>query len=234
MKRPTTIGFDADDTLWHNERVFRLTESRFSELLSGFAEPDHIASSLLEVEKKNLGLYGYGAKGFTLSLVETAIELTDGKVDARAIGQILAWGRDIMCHPVEPLPNVRETLIALQDQFDLVLITKGDLFDQERKLAESGLADFFNAVEIVSEKTVDTYRRTFARHGQGADNAIMVGNSLRSDVLPALDAGSWGVYVPYETTWALEMAQEPEDHARYRRLGHVGELDKLVAELLQE
>ena len=234
MTQPTTIGFDADDTLWHNERVFRLTETRFSELLSEFAEPERIANSLLEVEKKNLGLYGYGAKGFTLSLVETAISLTDGKIDARAIGQILAWGRDIMCHPVEPLPHVRETLTALQDQFELILITKGDLFDQERKLAESGLADFFNGVEIVSEKTVDTYRQVFSRHGLGADRAIMVGNSLRSDILPALDAGSWGVYVPYETTWALEVAEEPEGCDRYRRLGHVGELDTLVARFLEE
>ncbi len=215
MSGLTTIGFDADDTLWHNERVFRLTQDRFTDLLSGFADPETISSRLIETERKNLAIFGYGVKGFTLSLVETAIQLTNARVDAQTISQILSWGREMLTHPVDAFPEARETLIALEGRFRLVLITKGDLFDQERKLAESGLGDYFNGVEIVSEKTVETYVSVFDRHGHGADRGMMVGNSLKSDVLPMLDAGGWGVHVPHEFTWALEHAEPPTDHARF-------------------
>ena len=224
MKDITTIGFDADDTLWHNERHFQLTEQRFAELLSDFTSEEHLRQRLLEAEKRNVHHYGYGAKGFTLSLVETAIEVTDGKVSAEVISQILSAGRDLLAYPVETLPGVDQTLAALKSDFRLVVITKGDLFDQERKLAASGLDHYFDAVEIVSDKTPQTYDRIFGRHGDGAGRAMMVGNSLKSDILPALQAGAWGVHIPYEVTWAMELAEEPETRDRYRKAKTVAEI----------
>lgn len=230
-KALSTIGFDADDTLWQNEQFFRLTETRFAELLADHAEPDHLLDRLLEAEKRNLGHYGFGIKGFTLSMVETAVEVTEGRVPASVIGEILATGREMLRHPVETLPHVRETLEDLAGSFRLVLITKGDLFDQERKLAQSGLGDLFDAVEIVSDKSAVTYERVFSRHGDGAERAMMVGNSLKSDVAPAIEAGSWGVYVPHELTWVLERIAAPEAHPRYRQIEHLGQLRELIARL---
>jgi len=227
----TTIGFDADDTLWQNEQFFRMTEERFVALLGAHGEAAEISGRLLEAEKRNLGFYGFGIKGFVLSMVETAIEITKGQVPAAVIGEILAAGREMAAHPVETLPHVRETLEALSGDYRLVLITKGDLFDQERKLAQSGLGDFFHAVEIVSDKKAATYERIFARHGDGAGQAMMVGNSLKSDILPALEAGSWAVHVPHELTWVLEHAEEPVGHGRYRAIPHLGPLRGLVTQL---
>ena len=227
----TTIGFDADDTLWHNMKFYDLTEARFTELLADHAEPAHLADRLLEAERKNLKLYGFGIKGFTLSMIETAIEVTEGRVPAEVIGDILEAGRDMLSHPVETLPHARESLEALAGSHRLVLITKGDLFDQERKVAASGLGDYFAGIEIVSDKTVDTYARIFARYGEGPDRALMVGNSLKSDVVPALDAGAWGVFVPHEINWALEHHDEPEGVERYRRIADLGGLAALVEEI---
>jgi putative hydrolase of the HAD superfamily len=227
----TTIGFDADDTLWQNEQFFRISEARLAGLLSDFAEAPHLNARLLEAEKKNLAHYGFGIKGFTLSMIETAIEVTDGRVPASVIGDILEVGREMLRHPIETLPHVHETLERLANDYRLVMITKGDLFDQERKLAQSGLGDFFDAVEIVSEKSRATYERVFARHGDGPEASMMIGNSLKSDIVPAIEAGSWGVYVPHDLTWALEHVEAPEDHPRYRRIGNLGELDRILTEL---
>jgi putative hydrolase of the HAD superfamily len=227
----STIGFDADDTLWQNETFYRLTEERFTALLAEHGEPEVISGRLLEAERRNLKHYGYGIKGFTLSMIETAIEVTDGKVPAAVIGEILAAGREMLNHPIETLPHVRETLERLAASYRLVLITKGDLFDQERKLAQSGLGDLFDAVEIVSDKSASTYERIFSRHGDGPARGMMVGNSLKSDVVPAIRAGSWGVYVPHSLTWALEHDEEPADEPRFRRLDHMGELIDLVSRI---
>ncbi|AEQ51985.1 HAD family hydrolase [Pelagibacterium halotolerans] len=231
MSTLTTIGFDADDTLWENEHFFRLTEAHFSELLADYAEPEILASRLLEAEKRNLAHYGFGIKGFTLSMIETAIEITDGKVPGDTIGRIVAAGREMLSHPVNTLPHVHETLEALTASHTLVLITKGDLFDQERKLAQSGLGDFFNAVEIVSDKSPSTYATAFARHGDGPDRAMMVGNSLRSDVLPAIEAGGWGTYVPHELTWDYERAEEPGNVPRFTKIETLAELRPLIERL---
>ena len=190
-----------------------------------------MSGRLLDAEKRNLRLYGFGIKGFTLSMIETAIEVTAGRVPASVIGQILEVGRDMLDHPVETLPHVRETIEQLSRHYRIVLITKGDLFDQERKLAQSGLGDLFHAVEIVSDKSAATYERLFRRHGDGADRSMMVGNSLKSDVIPAIRAGSWGVYVPHALTWALEHADEPVTEARFRRIAHLGELTGLIDRL---
>ncbi len=227
--RLSVVGFDADDTLWHNETFFRLTQARFAELLADHAEPGHLGERLLAAERRNLGTYGYGIKGFVLSMVETAIEVTEGAVPAKVIAEIMAAGREMMAHPIDLLPHAREAVERASQRFRVVLITKGDLVDQERKLAQSGLGELFHGVEIVSEKTPQVYARAFARHGAGAAAAAMIGNSLKSDVLPALEAGSWGVHVPHHTTWALEHAEPPLGHARFSTLPDLGGLGAWLA-----
>lgn len=226
-----TIGFDADDTLWHNESVFRLTQEQIFDMLADHAEPDTIGEKLLAAERRNLGLYGFGVKGFTLSMIETAIEVTSGKVPASTIKEILEAGRAMLSHPVETLPGVQETLEAVAPHYSLILITKGDLFDQERKLAQSGLGDWFDGVEIVSNKTPDVYERIFGDTPGGPGSAMMVGNSLKSDVIPAIEAGSWGVHVPHDTTWALEHAEPPEDADRFRQITSIERLPALLEAL---
>ena len=228
MTSLTTIGFDADDTLWQNEFFYKLTQERFAELLGDHANPEHLSERLLAAEKKNLKLYGFGIKGFTLSMIETAIEVTNGKAPGSIIADILAAGREMLVHPVETLPHARETLAALASDYRIVLVTKGDLFDQERKLAASGLGELFDGVEIVSAKTPETYRRVFTRYGDGPERAMMVGNSLRSDIVPAIAAGSWGVYVPHELNWVLEHDEPPQDTARFRQIAGLDELPDIV------
>ena len=228
MTQLTTIGFDADDTLWQNEAGFRMTQALFSHLLADTAPPDHLAERLLDAERRNLGRYGFGVKGFTLSMIETAIEVTEGRVAAAVIAEILAAGREMLVDPVELLPGVRSVVDALSGEFRLIVVTKGDLLDQERKVAQSGLGDLFYAVEIVSDKTAATYQKVFARHGDGAAKAMMVGNSLKSDVLPALAAGAWGVHVPHDLTWALEEADAPLAHGRFHALRDLSFLPDLA------
>jgi putative hydrolase of the HAD superfamily len=225
----TTIGFDADDTLWQNETFFRLTQERFTALLADYAARDHLEERLLAAERRNLGHYGFGIKGFVLSMIETAIEVTDHKVPASVIAELLAAGQEMLRHPIELLPHAREVVAELSAAHRLVLITKGDLLDQERKLAQSGLGEMFDAVEIVSDKTPATYHSAFGRHGDGPDRAMMVGNSMKSDVRPALEAGAWGVFVPHGLTWVLEHAEAPVAHARFHELPDLSTLPALVA-----
>ncbi|MEI6099413.1 MAG: HAD family hydrolase [Alphaproteobacteria bacterium] len=227
----TLIGFDADDTLWHNETLFHLTQTRFAELLADQTDPAHLAARLEAAERRNLGHYGFGIKGFMLSMIETAIEVTDGRVQAAVIAEVLAAGREMLAHPVELLPHARQVVARLAQDYKLVLITKGDLLDQERKVAQSGLGDFFSGVEIVSHKTAQIYDQVFARHGATPQQAMMVGNSLKSDVLPALQTGAWGVHVPYSLTWALETAEPPQDAARFRAISDLGALPQLLQDL---
>ena len=229
----TTVGLDADDTLWHNETVFRLTQSRFLDLLTEH-ENAVIEARLAEIERRNLQLYGYGVKGFTLSMIETAMEMCDGEPPAGVIREILAAGREMLAHPVETLPGVDEALTRLSGRYRLVLITKGDLLDQERKLAASGLGDLFAAVEIVSEKDRATYERVFTRHGTGPAEAVMVGNSMKSDVLPALEAGAFAVHIPYVVTWAHELADAPEGHPRYGALDRIDDLPGWIEDRLAQ
>jgi putative hydrolase of the HAD superfamily len=231
MSSLSTIGFDADDTLWQNETFYRLTEERFTSLLAEHGDAPTISSRLLEAERRNLQFYGFGIKGFTLSMIETAIDVTEGRVSAAVIHEILAAGREMLAHPIETLPHARETLEQLAGSYRMILITKGDLFDQERKLAQSGLGELFDAVEIVSDKNAATYERIFNRYGDGPNRSMMVGNSLKSDVVPAIQAGSWGVYVPHALTWALEHCDEPADEPRFKRLAHLGELIDLVTQI---
>ena len=224
----TTIGFDADDTLWYHEPYYRMTQDHFARLLADYADPDHLQDRLLEAERRNLGHYGFGVKGFVLSMIETAIEVTEGRVPAKVIAEIMAAGREMLSHPIELLPDACAAVTALSKTHRIILITKGDLMDQDRKLAQSGLGDMFHAVEVVSDKTAATYVRAFTRHGTGAAQAMMVGNSLKSDVLPAIDAGAWGVHVPSGIPWALDAADPPVGHPRYRELPGLGALVPLV------
>lgn len=223
------VCLDADDTLWHNETFFRLTQRRFAELLAPYAGDVDLEERLAATERRNLATYGYGVKGFTLSMIETALEIGGERLPASVPAEILAAGRAMMHHPVELLEGVREALAALKEQARLVLVTKGDLFHQEAKLAASGVGDFFSGVEIVSEKTAETYARAFARHGAAPDHAVMAGNSMRSDVLPALAAGGWAALVPYDLTWEHELAEAPAAHPRYRELGHLKDLAGWIA-----
>ena len=220
----TTVGLDADDTLWHNETIYRMTQARFRELMADHAEPEFLDARLAEVERRNLALSGYGVKGFTLSLIETAMDITGGEPPGHIIADILAAGREMLRHPVEPLPGVEEALGALAQHYALVLITKGDLLHQEQKLAASGLGELFKGVEIVSEKDAATYERVFARHGGGPATAAMAGNSLRSDVLPALKAGAYAAHIPYHLTWAHEAADPPTGHPRFAELASIRDL----------
>ena len=229
--KPSIIAFDADDTLWHNERYFQISQDRFAELLKPYTDPDHLSERLLAAERRNLGHYGYGIKGFTLSMIETAIEVTRSEVPASVISELLAVGQDMLAHPIDLLPGVEEVITEVSEHHQVLLITKGDLLDQERKLAQSGLGDHFDGVEIVSEKQPETYRRIFQSYGTGPEHAMMVGNSLKSDVLPALAVGAWGIHVPHDLTWALEHAEAPSDQLRFRELPELTGLPALLRDI---
>jgi putative hydrolase of the HAD superfamily len=202
------IAFDADDTLWHNESYFAATEDRFLALVAPFVTEDaldDLPSRLHATEIRNLRLFGYGVKGFTLSMIETAIEVTDGAVPASAIQTLIDLGREILDHPVELLPGVTDVIDELSGHHRLIVVTKGDLLHQESKVASSGIADRFTGVEIVSEKDVPTYSRIVQRWSDGGPARFcMVGNSVRSDVLPLLELGATAIHIPYELTWAHE------------------------------
>ncbi len=200
------VGIDADDTLWHSEVYFERTSRRFAELVGRYVDADvDVAARLSEVEHRNLLRYGYGIKGYTLSMLEAAIEATGGAIGTDEIAQLLATGRAMLDHPVDLLDGVDETIADLIDAgYRLVVITKGDLHHQERKIAASGLADRFERLDIVSDKTPDTYRRVAASMGVEPGAFAMVGNSVRSDVLPVLEIGGHAAHIPYAVTWAHE------------------------------
>ena len=227
----STIGLDADDTLWHSESHYAVTEERFRDLVSHWVSGDEAGTRLLERERANLAVFGYGVKGFTLSMIETAIESSNGTVTSDAVQQIIEWGKEMLAHPVELLPGVSETIDRLKGRFELVLITKGDLFHQESKIAESGLADRFDHIEILSEKSPDQYRRVLERCGVDPSQFLMVGNSLRSDVLPVIDIGAEGAHVPYGITWGHEKVDCSGMEPTWHQLEEFSELTGLVDKL---
>jgi putative hydrolase of the HAD superfamily len=229
---PLVIGFDADDTLWHNETIFEKTHERYRALLACYHDTATVDRTLFATEMRNLELYGYGVKGFTLSAIETAIQLTAGKISGEEIRQLIELGREMLSHPVELLEGVPEILAELAGRHRLLVITKGDLRDQERKLTKSGLAEHFDQVEIVSEKDAATYERILRRHDIAADRFLMVGNSLRSDILPVLALGAAGAHVPYPLTWAAERVEDvPIVEGRLFRLVNLRELPAVVESL---
>lgn len=224
---PALIAFDADDTLWHNERFFQLTQARFAELLADYADPDGLDRRLMAAERKNLGTYGFGIKSFMLSMIETALEVTEHRVPGHVIAAIIEAGQEMLAHPIELLPGVAETLAALAGR-RMMVITKGDLLDQERKVAQSGLGDLFSAVEIVSAKTPPVYAAVCARQGVAPGELLMVGNSMASDILPVLELGGWAAYVPQPLAWPLEDAPPPKRNPRFVELSGMGDLLPLL------
>ncbi|MDO7840721.1 HAD family hydrolase [Sphingomonas immobilis] len=222
------ICVDADDTLWHNMRFFNATENALVAMLAPFAETEIAREALIACETRNLPHYGYGAKGFTLSMIETAAELAGDALSRELIAGILEAGRALLAHPVELFDGVADTLAQLAARGRLVLVTKGDLLHQETKLAASGLGDLFGGIEIVSDKTAATFERIFARYGVMAEAAIMAGDSMRSDIRPALEAGAWAAYIPQDGAWAHETAAAPEKNARFRQLARLSELPALI------
>lgn len=227
-QRLTTVAFDADDTLWDNERYFQMTQAHFAELLAEYTSKDDLMDRLVTAERRNIGHYGFGIKGFTLSMIETALEVTDNRVAGAVISEILEAGREMLRHPVDLLPHAKQAVEAAQSTHRILLITKGDLLDQERKLAQSGLGDLFDGVEIVSQKSRHTYQEIFDRQGDGAEQGMMVGNSMKSDVIPMIDAGGWGIFVPHGYEWELEKAPAPVNHARYAHISNLGGLTDLL------
>lgn len=224
-----TIGFDADDTLWDNEVIFERTHERYRALLASHHDATTVDRMLFATEMRNLELYGYGIKGFTLSAIETAIEITAGRITPGEIRQLIELGREMLAHPVSLLDGVDETLAALAPRYRLVLITKGDLRDQERKLGKSGLASHFRHVEIVSEKDTAAYQRLFTRHAIDPARFLMVGNSLKSDILPVLELGGAGAHIPYHITWEAERVSTPPDQpGRLFTLAHIRELPGVI------
>jgi putative hydrolase of the HAD superfamily len=201
------IGFDGDDTLWHSEGYYQAAGAEFQAILARYIDvtDSQVQASMLATERGNLKLFGYGAKGMTLSMVETAIALTGARIEARDIHRIVQLGKAVLEHPVELLPGIREAVEAVAARHAIVLITKGDLFHQEKKVAESGLSDLFRRIEIVSEKNERTYRRVLGEFDLAPAQFAMVGNSLRSDIEPVLALGGWGVHMPYHVTWAHEL-----------------------------
>lgn len=199
-----TIAFDADDTLWRNEDIFINAQSDFINLLLPYHDDTYVRTHLAAVQIKNLEHFGYGIKGFTLSMIETAIELTEGRITGKEIHQIIELAKRMLASPVELLPGIEEVLSKLKGQFHLLVITKGDLLDQESKLARSGIADYFDAIEIVSDKNSETYQQILNRHQISTEHFLMVGNSLKSDILPVLDIGARAIHVPYHSTWEHE------------------------------
>lgn len=219
------VAFDADDTLWHNEDQFTASHRAFERLLAPWADADAVEAHLLTVEQRNLPRYGYGAKSFMLSMMETALEITDGAVGGDEVRHILSLGHGILDRPTELLDDVTDVLDALAHH-TLMLITKGDLFAQHARIEESGLADHFWRIEVVHEKEPGTYARILDQHEIAPTDFVMVGNSLRSDVLPVVEIGGRGVHVPYEITWAHEQqhAAPPEGVPTLDRLGELPEL----------
>jgi len=229
------VAFDGDDTLWHNETHFNFTQAALRDLLRGHVPNADVDAHLFEIEMRNLSLYGYGIKSFTLSMIETAIEITDGTIPASDLQMILEWGKRMLREPTELLEGVRETLLGMSDRHELLLITKGDLFDQESKLARSGLAERFAGVEILSDKNVDSYRRVLSRRGIDPGEFIMVGNSLRSDVVPVVELGARAVHIPYHLTWNHEHVDEESLPAQgWHRIQSLRELSRLLISLESE
>ena len=229
-----TIAFDADDTLWHNESLFAVTSEQMGALLAPYAQGEMLHSRLIETERRNLHLFGYGVKGFTLSLIESAIEVSQGRVTAREIQAILEAGKKLLAHPIELLPEVRTTLESLAGPYNLMMITKGDLFHQESRIAMSGLGDLFTAVEVVSEKNAETYRKIFRRYHLSPEEFVMVGNSVKSDILPVLEVGARAIHIPYEITWELELAElGTPDPLRCRRCDRIAEVIEIIPELFR-
>ena len=219
------IGFDADDTLWVNETYFRDAETQFAKLLNQFETEKKIDQELFKMEMKNLPVYGYGVKGFVLSMVEMALELSNNTVSNKTIAEILNIGKDMINKPVELLEGVEEVLEKLSGKYRLIVATKGDLLDQERKLEKSGLLDYFHHIEVLSDKKEENYSRLLKHLDIKPEEFLMLGNSLKSDVLPIVAIGAKAIHIPFHTTWAHEEVDVNANAAKsYKTLKNLSEV----------
>jgi putative hydrolase of the HAD superfamily len=226
------IAFDADDTLWHSESLYAATQDEFRRLLAPYAEAEQIDRVLHQTEMRNLAIYGYGVKGFALSMIEAALELSQQMITGREVQRVLELAKQMLRTDVELIAGVAEVVAQLAQTYALMLITKGDLAHQEAKIEQSGLKDYFRSIEIVTDKTPQSYAALLARHHIELSRFLMIGNSLRSDILPVLEIGGQAVHVPYAITWAHEHADVPPDQqGRYHELEHIGQLPALVEQL---
>jgi len=232
MPKFDLIAFDADDTLWGNEHLYRGSQDRLAGLLSQYHPPEWVHERLYQTEMRNLAHFGYGIKSFALSMVETALELTEGRISGADLQVLVDLAKGMLGAPVELMEHVPETLDRLKTRYALMMITKGDLFEQEHKIARSGLEDRFRYIEIVSAKTVPVYRKLLERYAVRPERALMVGNSLRSDILPVLELGAHAVYIPHPLTWQHENTDPPPAGRNgYYQLEHIGELPALLERL---
>ncbi|MGI9615376.1 MAG: HAD family hydrolase [Acidimicrobiales bacterium] len=227
----SVVGLDADDTLWHSESHFAITEDRFRELLEPWLTGDDVSARLLARERANLETFGYGPKGFTLSMIETAIEVTGDDLPASALQKVIDWGKELSSHPVELLDGVAETIDVLAENFTLFLITKGDLFHQESKVAESGIADHFDRIEVLSEKSPTAYERVLAMAEVTPQEFVMVGNSVRSDVLPVIEIGGRAIHIPYDITWGHELIEPGSCEITWPQLTNFADLPTALGTL---
>ncbi|MBN2004420.1 MAG: HAD family hydrolase [Anaerolineae bacterium] len=228
------IAFDADDTLWQNELLYTQTQTELAHLLAPYLEGVDVLQALYATEMRNLSYFGYGIKSFALSMIETSVTLTEGRVRASDIGQIITFAKAMIDTPTQLLDGVKEVVTQVAATHTLMLLTKGDLLDQQRKLERSGLAEYFAHIEIVAEKTEETYRTLLAHYNIDAARFLMVGNSLKSDVLPVVAVGGWAVHIPHAVTWAHEHATpDTTQQSQYFELSHIGELPGLIKMLAQ-
>lgn len=224
MKNIDTIAFDADDTLWVNQTYFDETEYRFRELLEEHLPYEQISEELLKIEIQNMPIYGFGVKAFTLSMVEAALKISNYTIKPAVIEQILALGKDILSKPIELLDGVDEVMKVLNGRYRLVVVTKGDLLDQERKLHASGLEHYFHHIEIMSDKQQKDYSKLFKNLDCRPENFLMIGNSLKSDIVPVLELEGHAAYVPYHTTWAHERLEDKIIHPNLVRIDKITEI----------
>jgi len=228
MQHIKVIGFDADDTLWSNETYFREAEEEFCNLMAEYLSKTEILNRLLEIEIRNLEIYGYGIKAFVLSMIETAMEISNKRVSQEIIDKILTLGKEQLNKPVNNLSGVEETLKALKNKYKLIVVTKGDLLDQERKLIKSGLIEYFHHIEIVSEKNEKEYLKLLKHLEITPEEFLMVGNSLKSDVLPILNLGGYGIHIPFHTTWEHERIDVYIENDKFKEIDHISEVLEIV------
>ena len=223
-KNIKVIGFDADDTLWVNETYFRDTEHKFAQLLSGYETENTIDQELFKTEIKNLDLYGYGIKGFSLSMIESAINISDGKISIKTISKIIELGKKMITMPVELIDGIEEVLKKLSEKYRIILITKGDLLDQERKLEKSGLSEYFHHIEVLSDKKESNYANLLEHLEINVEDFLMIGNSLKSDILPLINIGAQAIHVPFHTTWAYEIVEKDDNNSSYKTVENINEV----------
>lgn len=224
MNHIKIIAFDADDTLWVNQNYFDEAEYRFRELLQEYIPYEDISHELLKIEIENMHLYGFGVKAFALSMVEAALKISDNKIDQKIIGQILDLGKEILNKPVEMLDGVIQVIEQLHGKYKLIVVTKGDILDQERKLRKSGIEHYFHHIEIMSDKQVNDYRKLIKHLDCKPEDILMIGNSLKSDIIPVLDIGGYAAYVPYKSTWAHEKTEDKITSSRLIRIERITEI----------